>query len=589
MDLPFLHPDQSEFIPIRRAGGLYVDKTDHLRRLLAPIGGNDSLLQSKYVFFARPRRFGKTLLVSTLEAFFQGNLPKLASPDKDSLDPDAGERAELFSGTAIEDVVHRSRVHPVVRLNMAMTASDTPERLHAKLLAHLESVYTRWQARGVATGIDPWTEGGFIRFPPPSAGSNSVSAAGRLESLLHELERQFDAPPVVLIDEYDAPLTHLLGRNLDPEPFISILREFFGLLKHLEDRLHFVFITGISRFAQMNLFSALNNLTDLSWDLDYSDLCGFSESDIRNYLLPYLQVGAANLGKPLEQVVQELREHYNGYCFGHPGFSKNVYNPFSLLHCLRDMQAASAGAKWQWLGWPNYWSESGTPRFLVQMIRNGDLALSRDPPPVHQLMRTTYDLNNIDYGSLMLQTGYLTLRLDQGKRLRYDYPNNEVRLTFASSLLEDFGRYATTDELTGLHRALATENYEDFRTRLHTFMAGMPGEKIANETDCHLSLHALCQLMRVEFQSEVHQLGGRSDLEVLFPNHICVFEFKYNSSPQAALDQIEARDYGRRYFASERRVVAIGLNFIPGSSEEPPRIEYRTRVRTLSDPGSSRS
>ncbi len=588
MDLPFLHPDQSEFIPIRRAGGLYVDKTDHLRRLLVPVGGDGSLLQSKYVFFARPRRFGKTLLVSTLEAFFQGNLPKLASLDKAAFNPDAGARAELFLDTAIEDVVRQTRPHPVVRLNMAMTASDTPERLHAKLLAHLESVYTRWHARGVATGIDPWTEGGFIRFPPPAAGSDSVPAAGRLEGLLHELERQFDAPPVILIDEYDAPLTHLLGRDMDPEPFIAVLREFFGLLKHLEDRLHFVFITGISRFAHVNLFSALNNLTDISWEPEYGDLCGFGESDIRDCLLPYLQTGAVNLGKPVEQVVRELREHYNGYCFGHPGFSENVYNPYSLLHCLRDMQAASAGDRWRWRGWPNYWSESGTPRFLVRMARHGDLALTKDPPPVHQLMRTTYDLNNIDYGSLMLQTGYFTLRLD-GERLRYDYPNKEVRLTFASSLLESFGRYATTDELTGLHRALATEDYADFRTRLHTFMAGMPGEKITGETDCHLILHALCQLMRVEFRSEVHQLGGRSDLEVVFPNHVCVFEFKYNQSVEAALDQIEARDYGRRYFASGRCVVAVGLNFVADSPEEPPRIEYRTRVRAPSNPESPRT
>ena len=203
-------------------------------------------------------------------------------------------------------------------------------------------------------------------------------------------------------------------------------------------------------------------------------------------------------------------------------------------------------------------------------------------------MRTTYDLNNIDYGSLMLQTGYFTLRLDR-ERLRYDYPNNEVRLTFASRLLEDFDRYAAADELTALHRALAEEAYDTFRTRLHAFMAGMPGEKIANETDCHLILHALCQLMRVEFRSEVHQLGGRSDLEVGFPGHVCVFEFKYNQSVEAALDQIEARDYGRRYFASGRRVVAMGLNFVPGSAEEPPRIEYRTRVRTPSDPESPRT
>ena len=129
---------------------------------------------------------------------------------------------------------------------------------------------------------------------------------------------------------------------------------------------------------------------------------------------------------------------------------------------------------------------------------------------------------------------------------------------------------------------MADEDYDAFCARLHTFMAGMPGEKIANETDCRLILHALCQLMRVEFKSEVHQLGGRSDLEVLFPQHVCVFEFKYNRSPAVALDQIEARDYGRRYFSSSRRVVAIGLNFVAGGQEDPPRIEYQTRVRNPS-------
>ena len=583
MDLPFLHPDQSEFIPIRRGGGLYVDKTGHLRRLLAPIDGDGSLLQTKYAFLARPRRFGKTLLVSTLEAYFQGDLPRLELSNQATFDPNAGEREELFRGTAVEEIVHRLRVHPVVRLNLAMTTADTPERLCTRLLTHLESVYTDWHARGVATGIEPRTEGGVIQFPSPLAGSDGVPASTRLLYLLHELERQFKAKPVVLIDEYDAPITHLLGRDIDPEPFIAVLSEFFGLLKHLEESLHFVFITGISRFAYVNLFSVLNNLTDISWNPDYAALCGFTEADLQDALQPYLQVGAGNLGKPVGQVTQELRDHYYGYCFGIPGLDENVYNPFSLLTCLRDMQEADARDRWRWLGWPNYWSESGTPQFLVRMARNGDLALTREIPPVHQLMRTNYDLNNIDYGSLMLQTGYFTLRLDR-ERLRYDYPNNEVRLTFSSSLLEDFGRYAAADELTALHRTLAEEDYDTFCARLHTFMAGMPGEKIANEIDCHLILHALCQLMRVEFQSEVHQLGGRSDLEVAFPGHVCVFEFKYNQSPAIALEQIEARDYGRRHFASGRRVVAVGLNFVGGSAEGPPRIEHQTHIRGSSLP-----
>ena len=335
-------------------------------------------MKTQYAFFARPRRFGKTLLVSTLEAFFQGDLPWSASVDKTSFDPNVGKRAELFRGTAIEDVVRQTRPHPVIRLNMAMTTSDTPEGLRDRLKEHLESVYTDWYQRGVATGLDTKTDGDYVRFTRTSEGT-TVSPSGRVERLLVVLQRYFKAKPVVLIDEYDAPLTHLLGRDMDPEPFISVLREFFGLLKHQERRLHFVFITGISRFAQVNLFSALNNLKDFSWDPAYSDLCGFTESDIQACLLPYLQTGAANLGKSLEQVVQELRDHYNGYCFGVPDLDENVYNPYSLLNCLDDMQDAAAAARWKLFGWPNYWSESGTPQFLVRMARNGDLALAGIP------------------------------------------------------------------------------------------------------------------------------------------------------------------------------------------------------------------
>ena len=169
MKLPSLHPGRSEFSPIRRDGGLYVDKTDHLRKLLVSAGGNGSHLHTQYAFLARPRRFGQTLLVSTLEAYFQGDLPKSGPGDSGAFDPNAGQRVDLFRGTAIEDDVRRTRVHPVVRLNMAMATSDTPAGLQAKLLEHLERLYTDWHRRGVETDIEPRKAGGYIRFPLPAA------------------------------------------------------------------------------------------------------------------------------------------------------------------------------------------------------------------------------------------------------------------------------------------------------------------------------------------------------------------------------------------------------------------------------------
>ena len=179
MRLPSLHPSRSEFSPIRWDGGLYVDKTDHLCKLLVPAGGDGSHLHTQYAFLTRPRRFGKTLLVSTLEAYFQGDLPKLGPGDRGAFDPNAGQRVDLFRGTAIEDDVRRTRVHPVVRLNMAMATSDTPAGLQAKLLEHLERLYTDWHRRGVETDIEPRRLGdtsGFRhhpraprRFPLPAA------------------------------------------------------------------------------------------------------------------------------------------------------------------------------------------------------------------------------------------------------------------------------------------------------------------------------------------------------------------------------------------------------------------------------------
>ena len=182
MKLPSLHPGRSEFSPIRRDGGLYVDKTGHLRKLLVSAGGDGSHLHTQYAFLARPRRFGKTLLVSTLEAYFQGDLPKPGPGDGSSFDPNAGQRVDLFRGTAIEDDVRRTRVHPVVRLNMAMATSDTPAGLQARLLEHLERLYTDWHRRGVETDIEPRRAGGtsgFRRQLPVALGPVGLPTAHR--------------------------------------------------------------------------------------------------------------------------------------------------------------------------------------------------------------------------------------------------------------------------------------------------------------------------------------------------------------------------------------------------------------------------
>ena len=573
--LPFLYPDQSEFILLRHGGGLYVDKTQHLLSLLVPTARDPSRLRNKYIFLARPRRFGKSLLVTTLEAFFQGEVPVDPRYLNGHNPPSTLSKAELFQGTAAADAAESRGFHPVMRLNMANTPADAPERLEANLLEMLGGQYTLWNRRGVNVGLEPVDESGAVTFPTNPA----VSPAQRLEDLVGRLKARYGANPVVLVDEYDAPLVHLLGKDTDPEPILDVLRNFYVKLKSLEADLHFVFVTGITRFARVSLFSVLNNLRDISWEPAYATLCGFTEREVRTALHPHLATGAAHLNISLEKLMRKVRRHYNGYHFSFPGNSESVYNPFTLACCLRDLHDQSQAEWWKVTGWPNHWAASGNPMFLIRLMKQGQYPLPADPPPWESLMDTTYSLDSVDLTPLMFQTGYYTLRQDTDGDLYLDYPNDEVRQTYNHALLRTYRQPPDPRTLQAMHRALADENWHGFCDLLHIFLAGVPGEKLRRETDCHLVLHVLCQLMQVAFQSEVHQGGGRSDMEVRFPGHICVMEFKYGESPQTALDQIRTHDYGRRHFGGSRRVVALGLNFVPSTGEAAPAVEHAVCVR----------
>ena len=576
---PSLNPGRSEFLQIRRGGGLYIDKTHHFQRLLAPESEDAPTLRNPYVFLARPRRFGKSLLVTTLEAFFQGDVPTDPRYLNGHEPPRTLSKAELFSGTAAADMAESRGFHPVVRLNMASTPADAPEELKANLLEMMGGQYTLWNRRGVNVGLDSVDESGAVTFPDVP----TVSPAQRLEDLVGRLKARYGANPVVLVDEYDAPLVHLLGKQTNPEPILDVLRNFYVKLKSLEADLHFVFVTGITRFARVSLFSVLNNLRDISWEHAYATLCGFTEREVRTALHSHLATAAAHLDLTLEELMNQVRRHYNGYHFSLPGNSESVYNPFTLACCLRDLQDPNQAEWWNVTGWPNHWAVSGNPMFLIRLMKEGQYPLPADPPPWESLMSTTYSLDRVTFVPLMVQTGYYTLRQDADGDLYLDYPNDEVRRIYSHELLETYRQPPDPRTLQAMHRALADEDHARFCVLLHTFLAGVPSEKLRRETDCHLVLHVLCQLMQVEFQSEVHQGGGRSDMEVRFPEHVCVMEFKYGESPQAALDQIRSHDYGRRHFGGSRKVVALGLNFAPRTGAEPPAIEYATCVRYQPD------
>ena len=567
---PSLHPGRSEFVLLRRGGSLYIDKTHHFQSLLAPESQDASTLRNPYVFLTRPRRFGKSLLLTTLEAYFQGEVPVDPRYLNGHTPPPILSKAELFQGTAVADAVESRGFHPVVRLNMANTPADAPERLKANLLEMLGSQYSLWNRRGVNVGLDPVDESGIVRFPTDS----SVGPAQRLEDLVVQLKARYGANPVVLVDEYDAPLVHLLGKQTDSEPILDSLRNFYVRLKSLEADLHFVFVTGIARVAHGRLFSGLNNLRDISWNPAYATLCGFTEQEVRTALQPHLATAAAHLDLSLEELMGRVRRHYHGYHFSLPGHSKSVYNPFTLACCLRDMQDHRNTRRWAITGWPNHWANSGTPGFLIQLMKEGQYPLPADLLLWDSLVRTVDSLDRTNFVSLMVQTGYYTLRQDENGDLYLDYPNDEVRRTYGHALLRTYQQPPNPRTLQAMHRALAKEDYQGFCDLLHTFLAGVPSKKLRRETDYHLVLHALCQLMQVEFRSEAHRGDGRSDMAIRFPEHVCVMECKFGESPQAALDQIRTHDYGRLHFGGTRKVVALGLNFVPRTEVKPLHIQY---------------
>ena len=567
---PSLNPGRSEFVLIRRGGSLYIDKTHHCRSLLAHEPNDVSTLRNPYVFLARPRRFGKSLLVTTLEAFFQGEVPIDPRYLNGHSPSQTLSKAELFRGTAVADTVEGRGFHPVIRLNMANTPAEAAEQLEANLLEMLVSQYTHWNRRGIDVGLDSEDEAGVVSFPADAA----VSPAQRLEDLVGQLKARYGANPVVLVDEYDAPLVHLLGKDADPKPILGALRNFYIRLKSLESHLHFVFVTGIARVAHGSVFSGLNNLWDISWEPAYATLCGFTEREVRTALQPHLSTGATHLNVSLEELMGQVRRQYHGYHFSLPDSSESVYNPFTLACCLRDMQDHRNVRRWALTGWPHHWAVSGTPMLLIRLMKEGQYLLPADPPPWDNLMNTAYGLDRANFVSLMVQTGYYTLHQDQDGDLYLDYPNDEVRRTYVHTLLRTYRQPPNPRALQAMHRALADEDYRGFCDLLHAFLAGIPGEKPCRETDCHLVLHVLCQLMQVQFRSEVHQDGGRSDMEVRFPGHVCVTEFKYGESAEAALNQIRSHDYGRRHFGGTRKVLALGLNFVPRTEEKGFCVEY---------------
>lgn len=488
---------------------LYVDKTAFIRTLVE--GG-------KYYFLGRPRRFGKSLFLSMLEYFFRG-------------------KRHLFEGLEIAktdwnwDWVE----YPVIRIDftpMNYAAEGSLEERISTILSGYEKEYD-------VTSESP------------------LSVAGRLERLILAAHQKSGRKVVVLVDEYEKPVTDLIGDDKGMERHRQILRGFYSVLKASDPWLKFVFLTGVTKFGQMSVFSGLNNIDDISMDKRYASICGITREEMINRLRVGIESFANDIGKDFDSVVNLLKINYDGYHF--TKYSPDIYNPFSLVKALDRKEIGS------------YWSSTGTPGLLVDLLRKKQynfLSLDGVTADENRLMGINDSFD--DPVALFYQTGYLTIK-DYHPELNIytlGYPNKEVETAFLRYILPLYTRHASSGSFMDSF-SLALYNGEAAKAMelLEDFTAGISYDVVPlAESEKHFQylMYIISKLVLSNAENvrvEEKTSDGRIDLLIETPRYVYVIEVKRNSTPDKALAQILERNYALQYRHDQRKIFLIGVNF----------------------------
>ena len=501
-------------------GYVYVDKTAYIKPLLR---------QGKFKFLSRPRRFGKSLLLSTLEAYFEG-------------------RRDLFKGLAADSMDLDWTPSPV--LHFDFNAENFSKEDGLELLLN-----------------------GFLwRFEEKYGKRNGgLSLSQRFRNVIEAAYEKTQRKVVILIDEYDKPLLDIEDYPETFEKNQRILKSFFGNLKSMDRYIRFAFITGVARFSKVSIFSDLNNLDDISLEDAYADICGWSEEELLRYFRPGIEDLAEKRKEDFDTTLKELRDYYDGYLFTEEG--SKLYNPYSILKALKKMRIDP------------YWFDSGTPTFLARRIRNRGMY----PPDLNGQMCTRDELIAVGLHDrnpipLMFQTGYLTIAEYDPNSQLYElrFPNREVEKGFYQQLLPmyvpEVGDPQSPFRFTHFRKDLAEGRPGDFMNRLATLLKALPYED-HRESTYRAVTFLIAVLSGTPALAERHGYRGRSDLEVFAGRNIYIFEFKYNRSVHEAMDQIHSRDYAGRYAMDSRQVYLIGANFIEDADTR--RLEYEIEAWNL--------
>ena len=491
-------------------GFLYVDKTRFIHHMVKPPQG--------FYFLARPRRFGKSLTVSTLDYLFQG-------------------RKALFKNLYIAGTDWEWRTHPVIKFDFNQMNSETPERLRESLL---NFIFELSEDHGIRQTIR--------------------SVPDNFARLITQLFSKTGKTVVVLVDEYDKPIISHLGAGGEGLRIArenrEVLKQFFGALKagDVSAALRFVFITGISKFARVSIFSDLNNLNDISMQDRYDAMLGYTAEELHTRFAGHVEALRKRHGMTEKAILEKIHLWYNGYRFTET--ETRVFNPFSVV---RLFDAGKFDA---------YWFETGTPSFLVHLIKEKaypvadieDLILPKE-------LFSLYDLDHLQLEPLLFQTGYITIDRFEGDLFRMTYPNREVKTAFLAYLLNDFAgpeNARTAAVYKRLHRHLDAMNLDDFTEGVRSVLASIPYPQFTGKKDeafFHTVFYLMLSASGMEVRSEVLTSRGRMDLAVEFTDKVFVIELKCGQNSEKAIQQILDKRYYEKYLQTGREIYLMGINF----------------------------
>ena len=491
------------FEKLRRGDCYYVDKTAEvwkLSRSLSPL------------FLSRPRRFGKSLLLSTLEAYFRG-------------------KRELFEGLAISHLEKEWKQYPVLHFDFNTVGSNDVGDLTGTLNQQLR----RYEEACCITSQE------------------SLTPQVRFMELIRKAAKGA-TQVVILIDEYDKPLLNTIDDAGLQNEFRKILKPFYGALKTMDRYIRFAMVTGVARFGKVSVFSDLNNLRDISLEPEFNAVCGITEEELYSVFADSIEALAKETDESVEAVRRQLKSNYDGYHFGDPGKCKDVYNPFSLITAFANKRIG------------DYWFDSGTPTFLIKrMIRrdfsfnelNGTIVSADD-----LLCGITADDSSVGQ---LFQTGYLTIKEYDRETDTYtvDFPNHEVEKGFDRLSLQAYSSMATSDfNISKFRVEVIAGKPDDFMKRLQAFTADFPYDQIPDmEVHWHNVMYLLFKFLGFYARTEYKTSDGRIDAVVKTPRFIYVFEFKLDSSPEVALEQINSKNYPLPFEADGRKLYRIGVEF----------------------------